>query len=111
MTPVLRTFLPASVLAVAIALTLPQGPAAAAQSGVGLGTATSYAVLAGQRITNTGPSQISGSVGVSPGTEVGLLPGQVANGTIHAADAAALQAKNDLTTAYNDAAGRGADVD
>ena len=87
-------------------------PAVAAQPQVGLGTATPYAVLAGTTVTNTGPSVISGNVGVSPGTAItGFPPGLVNAGTIHAADAAALQAKNDLTTAYNDAAGRSPVVD
>ncbi len=36
----------------------------------------------------------------------GFPPGIVTGGTIHAADAVALQAQGDLTTAYNDAAGR-----
>ena len=36
----------------------------------------------------------------------GFPPGKVNDGTIHAADAVAAQAKADLTTAYNDAAGR-----
>ena len=44
---------------------------------------------------------------MSPGTAVtGFPPGIVSNGTIHSADAVALQAQSDLTTAYNDAAGR-----
>jgi hypothetical protein len=93
-------------------MAVPSGPAAAAQGGVGLGTATPFAVLAGTTVTNTGPSEISGSIGLSPGTAVvGFPPGHVRNGTIHAADAVALQAENDLTTAYNDAAGRGPVVD
>jgi hypothetical protein len=63
--------------------------------------------LAGSTITNTGASRINGSAGVSPGTAVvGFPPGLVFNGTIHSADADALQDKTDLTTAYNDAAGR-----
>jgi Ice-binding-like len=74
---------------------------------VGLGTADSFAVLAGTTVTNTGPSVISGDLGVSPGSAVtGFPPGKVVAGQIHAADAVALQAQNDLTTAYNDAAGR-----
>ncbi|MEA2496806.1 MAG: hypothetical protein QOJ29_4717 [Thermoleophilaceae bacterium] len=78
----------------------------AAQSPVGLGTADSFAVLAGSTVTNTGPSVITGNLGVSPGTAVtGFPPGKV-NGTIHAADAVAGQAQTDLTTAYDDAAGR-----
>lgn len=81
--------------------------AAAQQAPVGLGTAGSFAVLAGATVTNTGPSTISGDLGVSPGSAVvGFPPGTVSNGVIHAADAVALQAQADVTTAYNDAAGR-----
>ncbi|WP_306254347.1 ice-binding family protein [Ornithinimicrobium cryptoxanthini] len=85
------------------------GPAEAVDR-VGLGTATSYAVLAGSTVTNTGPSVINGDLGVSPGTAItGFPPGQI-NGEVHAADAVANVAKNDLATAYNDAAGRATDV-
>jgi len=81
--------------------------ASAAQAPVGLGTDTSFAVLAGQTITNTGPSVISGSIGVSPGAAItGFPPGTVNNGTRHAADGVAGQGQLDLTTAYNSAAGR-----
>jgi hypothetical protein len=74
---------------------------------VPLGTADSFAVLAGSTVTNTGPSDIGGDLGVSPGTAVtGFPPGTVTVGTIHAADAVALQAEDDLAIAYNDAAGR-----
>lgn len=82
-------------------------PAAAAEAPVGLGAADSYAVLAGSTVTNTGPTQVSGDLGVSPGSAVtGFPPGEVENGTIHAADAHAANAQADLVTAYNDAAGR-----
>ncbi len=82
-------------------------PASAQEAPVGLGTAASFAVLAGSTVTNTGPSTIDGDLGVSPGSAVtGFPPGLVSNGVIHAADAVALQAQADLTTAYNDAAGR-----
>ena len=73
---------------------------------VGLGTAGSYAVLAGSTITNTGATVITGDVGLHPGSSITGFPPGIVNGTTHAADAAALQAKNDLVTAYNDAAGR-----
>ncbi|MGZ8651948.1 MAG: ice-binding family protein [Actinomycetota bacterium] len=57
-------------------------------------------------MTNTGPSVVNGDLGTHPnGAVVGFPPGTV-NGAIHAADAVALQAETDLTTAYNDAAGR-----
>ncbi|PNP48834.1 hypothetical protein THARTR1_10279 [Trichoderma harzianum] len=73
---------------------------------VNLGTALSYAVLGGSAVTNTGPSIISGNVGVSPGTSItGIPPGIVVNGVIHMADASAAQAQADVTTAYNAAAG------
>jgi hypothetical protein len=78
----------------------------AAQSPVGLGTADSFAVLAGSTVTNTGPSTINGDLGVSPGTAVTGFPPGTVNGTIHSADAVAANAQSDLTTAYDDAASR-----
>jgi hypothetical protein len=93
-------------LASLVALALLATNALAAQPPVGLGTADSFAVLGGQTVTNTGPTTINGDLGVMPGSAIpGFPPGKV-NGTIHAADAVALQAQSDLTTAYNDAAGR-----
>jgi hypothetical protein len=78
----------------------------AAPAAISLGTAADFAVLAGSTITNTGPPAITGDVGLSPGTAItGMPPGQV-NGTIHAADAVAAQAKSDLDAAYDDAAAR-----
>jgi hypothetical protein len=100
-----------AALACSVALALMGFPSAAGAVGapVGLGTATSFAVLGGQTVTNTGPSAISGDLGVSPGTSVtNFPPGQViaGTGTIHSADAVALDAQNDVVAAYNDAAGR-----
>ena len=87
-------------------LTFGASEAVAAQPPVGLGTSGSFGVLAGSGVTNTGASVINGDVGVSPATSiVGFPPGTV-NGTVHAADGVAAQAQFDLTTAYNDAAGR-----
>jgi type VI secretion system secreted protein VgrG len=58
--------------------------------------------LGGSTVTNTGPSLVTGDLGVSPGSAVtGFPPGIVAGGTIHAADAVALQAQNDVTATYN----------
>jgi hypothetical protein len=69
-------------------------------------------VLGASTVTNTGPSVVRGNLGLSPGTSViGFPPGIVTNGTIHAADAVALQAQNDVTTAYNDLAGRTCTLD
>ncbi|MEO5678500.1 MAG: ice-binding family protein [Acidimicrobiales bacterium] len=83
----------------------------ATTSPVRLATAGSYAVLAGSTITNTGLSTISGDVGLHPGTSVtGFAPCTAPapadcvalTGSLHLADGAALQAKNDLLTATND---------
>src|SRR5581483_8753133 len=91
----------------ATAVLIASQPAVAATAPVGLGTAGSFAVLAGTTVTNTGPSRISGNLGVSPGTAVtGFPPGIVTGGTIHRADGVAGGAQSDLTIAYNDAAGR-----
>jgi hypothetical protein len=75
---------------------------------VTLGTAGNFAVLAGTTVTNTGSSVIDGgNVGVSPGSAItGFPPGAVSPPySMNEGDAVALQAQNDLTTAYNYAAG------
>jgi subtilisin family serine protease len=67
-----------------------------------LGTASSFVVLGGSTVTNTGPTIVNADLGVSPGTAVtGFLPGTLAGGTIHAADLLASQAQADTTIAYN----------
>ncbi|HUG71624.1 MAG TPA: ice-binding family protein [Pirellulaceae bacterium] len=78
-----------------------------------LGTAESFAVLGGSTVTNTGPTVINGNLGVSPGSAItGFPPGIVVPpGAIHAADAVALQAQNDVIVAYNDLAGRASNFD
>ena len=72
-----------------------------------LGTAASFAVLGSSTVTCTGASIITGDLGVSPGSAVTGFPVPCTDvGTIHAADAVALQAQNDVTTAYNFLAGQ-----
>ena len=84
-------------------------PQAQAILSVDLGSASSFAVLAGSTITDAGGSTIvSGNVGLYSGTSIGLTAGQVLGGTIYAAgtgfDLLLIGAKNDLVTAYNTAA-------
>ena len=73
-----------------------------------LGTAAGFAVLASTTVTNTGPSVVTGDLGLYPGTSVtgfgGPGSGSVV-GTQHIApDAVASLAQTDLVTAFNDAA-------
>ncbi|HVF11975.1 MAG TPA: ice-binding family protein [Actinomycetota bacterium] len=86
------------------------GTSLAAQAPVGLGTAQSFAILSGQAITNTGITRITGDVGIHPGkaSDVTGFSSVVLTGATYYDDpgGVALQAKNDLETAYNDAAGR-----
>ncbi len=74
---------------------------AMAQTAPSLGTAQTFAVLGGSTVTNTGSSLIVGDLGVSPGAAVTGFPPGLVSGTIHAANAVALQAQSDTTTAYN----------
>lgn len=102
---------PAGALALTVTFFVTFGlvgtPAHAAEATVGLGSAGSFAVLAGESVTNTGPSVITGDLGVSPGSSVtGLPPLLVLDGAPHVADAVANLAQADLTTAYDSAAGR-----
>ncbi|HCT93220.1 MAG: hypothetical protein A2X19_03830 [Bacteroidetes bacterium GWE2_39_28] len=80
---------------------IPAGP-----GGIDLRTAESYAVLAGSGISSTGPTIVNGDMGTSPtGTINGFPPG-IVNGVTNAANAAAAQAKLDLTTAFLDGQSR-----
>ncbi len=103
--------LAAAACIAAVAL-VPTGAGAAIVATVPLGTTAEYAVLAGSAVTNTGPSVLEGSLGVSPGTSVtGFPPGLVvAPGTTHVNDGPAAQAQSDLTAAYVNAAGRPIDA-
>lgn len=100
------------------------GVVKASHATVDLGTADDFAVLAGSTITDANPSVITGDLGLSPasGSFINVTCGEV-DGTIYSVDAAGplpcrvtnpgllTTAKNDLTTAYNDAAGRTATGD
>lgn len=106
----------ASVLG--LASTIPRVYAAGPTT-VDLGTADAFAILAGTGITNVPTSVITGNVGVSPasGSTISGLTCPEVTGTIYSVDAAGpacrvengplmVTAKNDLTAAFIDAAGR-----
>lgn len=95
----------ATVFAVATTLGF-AGLVFAATAAVGLGTTSSFAILAGTGITNTGATTITGDVGTFPTTTETGWGSVTLHGTNHAGDLVTQGAKNDLVTAYNDAAGR-----
>jgi hypothetical protein len=93
------------VLALGVTLPLSMaGSAFGANPSVGLGTAAGFSVLAGSTVTNTGPTTMFGDLGLYPGSSVTGAPHVL--GATHVDDPVAIGAKNALTTAYNDAAGR-----
>lgn len=73
---------------------------------VSVGTLSTYSVLASTGVTNAGPTNLSGDLGLSTSGLIAGFPPGVAAGTTHDNDAAAATAHSDLVTAYNDAAGR-----
>jgi hypothetical protein len=94
-------------LALAVGAAFAAVPVTAQASQVNLGTADSFVALGGSAVTNTGPSVLNGDLGVAPGTALtGFGLPAVVNGATHANDGVARQAKLDLTTAYNVAAGQ-----
>lgn len=90
----------ATLLLIAPVMTSAAGPT------IRPGTTTTYGILAGSTITNTGATTISGTAG----GDVGLFPGTsytgsgsvTSSGTNHITDSAASIAQTDLVTAYND---------
>jgi len=99
---------PLAIIAIATFLFLPSPVFAQ----ISLGTAQNFGVLGGSTVTNTGATTVNGNVGVSPGSAVtGFPPGVVVGGAIHSNDAVAMQAQNDLTTAYNNIASTPCTVD
>jgi len=80
------------------------------QAPVELGTTSSFAVLAGSTITNTGDTTINGDaggdIGLFPGTSFTGQESMIIEGSIHVNDAVASKAKDDLLVAYTDAENR-----
>ncbi|MHB1153945.1 MAG: ice-binding family protein [Eubacteriales bacterium] len=103
------TFLVSILLITTIALPITL-LAADSPEPVDLLSTSSFAVLAGSTITNTGSTTISGdaggNIGLYPGTSFTGQTDVSITGTVHINDGVAEQAQNDLITVYNDAAGR-----
>jgi Ice-binding-like len=101
-------FLPmlAVVLPVVSLVATPLVYAHTAVSSPSLGTAGYFAVLGSSTVTNTGMTNVTGDLGVSPGTAVTGFPPGMMNGTIHGGDAVALQAQHDASFAYTNIAGQ-----
>ena len=98
-----------SCLLLALALIFLPRLAPAQLTTVDLGAAASYAVLAGAGVSSTGPTIVSGNLGLTnaaPTALTGFPPGTVVNGAIHQDDASAIAAYAALSTAILDAAGR-----
>jgi len=73
----------------------------AAQPTVNLGTTSTFAVMAGTTITNTGKTTINGDVGLFPGTAFTGQETVAMKGNKHLANVVANVAKSDLVIAYN----------
>jgi hypothetical protein len=88
---------------------------APAATPVPLGTASSYALLGGSTITNTGATTVTGDIGLATGTAItgfdGPDPDRVTQpgGARHITDGAAATAQDDLDVAYFNAAGQAVD--
>jgi|UniRef100_UPI0037852584 autotransporter-associated beta strand protein len=93
-------------LFILIAAALTESQLSGAETPVILGQASNFGVLAGSGITNTGPTTIIGDVGSLPTATITGFGTVTLTGTNHAGDAITLAAKDDLLSAFNDAAGR-----
>jgi hypothetical protein len=84
------------------AVSSPAGVVMPAGGGSLLGSASTFAILAGSDVTVTGlTTTIVGDVGVSPGTSITGVPlGQPTGGSIHSNDAVAIAAQSDLANAF-----------
>lgn len=74
---------------------------------IDLGSAANFVILAGSTVTSTGVigTVVTGDIGVNPGTAVTGFPPAILNGAMQLGNGVSLAAQNDLTTAYNMAAG------
>lgn len=81
--------------------TFTTGTVVATSSGLALGSASTFGLMATSAITSTGPSTINGDVSLAPGSSMTGFPPGLVNGTLDVDDAAAAQARTDLLTAFD----------
>jgi hypothetical protein len=96
-----------AAISIAVGIVAMAGGASAAPTKIDLGSADSFAVLAGAGTTNTGPTTVTGDMGTFATTSMTGMASVTLHGTNHAGDAITQAAKTSLVTAYNDAAGQG----
>ncbi|NUU16579.1 DUF3494 domain-containing protein [Cellulomonas humilata] len=109
--PRTRTFTVLAAVVVAAALaTVPSAAQAALGTPVPLGAGSTFVVLAGAGVTNTGATTLGGDIGTFPTTSI-TGPGTItqASGVNHGGDAVTQQAKTDLVTAYDAASSQSPD--
>src|SRR5437899_8411608 len=97
------------IIGLAVGVSCLQQDAPGAQAPVALGSAATFGVLAATTVTTIPTTTINGDLGVSPGNTVTGSP-IVNGGTFTNTPGLAATAQGDLTTAYNDAAGRTVDA-
>lgn len=76
------------------------------QVNVPLASTSTFALLAGSAVTNTGATSVTGDIGLSPGSSIGGFPPGILTGTKYINYSISAKAKLDLTALYNDLAGR-----
>jgi len=101
----------AAVVLVTVALiALPSAAHAATGTPVELGSASTFAVLAGAGVTNTGATTLGGDIGSFPTTSIaGLGTITLVGGVDRSGTAVTEQAKTDLVTAYGAASAQSPD--
>ena len=87
-------------------------PPVLAQTAPALGVADTLSVLGASAITNTGSSVVTGDLGIWPnnGSSITGFPPGIVVGAVLPGNAVAMQAQSDLSSAYNDLAGRACDT-